>query len=418
MGTRRPVIVYLEDAPRRGGSGAHLRFFSNVRAWCDTGADVHLVRLLRPQDAPWDGDPDFRPASIHEYRVEAPAPRASIAARAAYRAGVPTRGAVDMYFPAARPAAAALRDMSARFPDALHVMEGEALAVGALHGRSDWIWSEHESLTESVVALQAAIPAPERVARRAALGRERRFVSSVERQLVRRASGIMYISERSRAAAAGRSSLPGAYVPLSVAADEALWARPSDDASRPLRLLHLGSVAHLPTFSSLRFLLAEVLPRLSDDAMQRVRLSVVGTYDLAHERCREIAALAGRFSNVEFHGFASALRPVYGEHDAQIIASTEAAGLRTRAIESLARGLPLIATGVAVAGVRHLQPHVHYAPLGDAAASARRLEALIRDRTALPRLAAAGRSLYDTEYSRGAVRDALMRAFHHLLVRG
>src|SRR3954471_16749268 len=69
----RTVVVYLEDAPRRTGSGAHLRFFSNLRGWCDAGVSVHLARLVRPSDGPWDGDPDLPLASVHAFPVETPA---------------------------------------------------------------------------------------------------------------------------------------------------------------------------------------------------------------------------------------------------------------------------------------------------------------------------------------------------------
>jgi glycosyltransferase involved in cell wall biosynthesis len=416
MSLHKDVVIYLEDAPRRGGSGAHLRFFSNVRGWCDAGAVVHLVRLVRGTDGEWRGDGDLPLASMRVVRIEqAEGQRSSILARLAYRLGIPTPGAVRMYFPAAHSISDIFAETAARLPGALHVMEGELLAAAVMHHHESWIWSEHESLDTSVSALHAALPAAERSMRRRALAREQRFAAAVQRRILRRAVGVIYINERSQMQAGdGGHDSTRTFLPLSVADDDALWAEPSESSKEPLRLLHLGSVTHLPTYSSLRFLLGDVFPQLPAEALARIRLTVVGRFDETHPRCQEIARLALPFPHVEFTGFASSLEAVYAAHDAQIVASTEGAGIRTRVVESLARGLPVIASPLAVEGMPGLIAGEHYIPFRDVVEATQRLSRLAEDRSALVAVAAGGRTLYLSRYSRRAVRDGIRQAFGQL----
>lgn len=416
MAPTRPIVIYLEDAPRRTGSGAHLRFFSNVRAWCDAGAAVHLVRLVRATDGEWSGDPDLPLASVHRFPIEeTTGAQASILARIAYRLGIPSAAAVRMYFPPSRSIADALAEMGTRIPGALHVMEGELLAAVAMHQHEQWVWSEHEALDDSIAALQAALTDDQRRVRRAALKREARFAAAVQRRILRRASGIIYISQRS---ARRGSALPErfrVFLPLSIADENESWARPAAAAAAPLRLLHLGSVSHLPTYSSLRYLLGAVFPLVSPRAMARIRLTVVGRFDPRHPRCVEIQQLARSFPNVELSGFATSLRDVYAAHDAQIVASVEGAGIRTRIVESLARGLPVLATPQAVDGMPGFEEGRHYVPLRDPAGAAQTLERLVDDRGAVAAAAVAGTELYRSQYSRAAVRDLVIRTFAPLL---
>jgi glycosyltransferase involved in cell wall biosynthesis len=323
-----------------------------------------------------------------------------------------------MYFPAARSIDVALTEMTTRFPDALHVVEGELPAAVAMRGRRRWIWSEHESLDDSIAALHSALPVEERRVRHTALAREARFVAAMQRRILARANGVIYISDRSsrRAGSRGAARL-GTFLPLSIADEDVRWAEPAASATQPLRLLHLGGVSHLPTYSSLRFLLGVVFPLLSARARARMRLTVVGRFDPAHPRCAEIQQLALPYPDVAFTGFATSLPGVYAAHDAQIVASVEGAGIRTRVVESLARGLPVLATPQAVDGMPGLEAERNYIALRDAADAARTLERLVDDRAPLVSVAAAGLSLYRSRYSRRAVRDLILRTFAPLLDR-
>jgi glycosyltransferase involved in cell wall biosynthesis len=175
-----------------------------------------------------------------------------------------------------------------------------------------------------------------------------------------------------------------------------------------LSLLHLGSISHLPSFTSLQFLLGEVFPRLSAETVRRFRLTVVGTVHEHHERTRQILSLASPFPNIEFAGFATDLREVYAAHHAQIVASTQGAGIRTRVVESLARGMPLIATDRSFSGLPGVEPGAHYAPLpDDPAGAARALEALVQAPESLAHLRDAGRALYRQRLSREVVAGLL-----------
>jgi glycosyltransferase involved in cell wall biosynthesis len=173
-----------------------------------------------------------------------------------------------------------------------------------------------------------------------------------------------------------------------------------------LHLLHLGRLSHLPSYRSLEFLFENVFPLLPPQVLDRIAVHVVGKID-DDERSRRVLALASAYKNVSFIGFVEDITPYYKACDLQLVASTDAAGLRTRIIESFAYGLPVLSTSIGARGIAGLQPNEHLLIADDAEQFVAQLSRLLHSPNILDELSRKGRDFYVTHQSRAVVASTL-----------
>jgi glycosyltransferase involved in cell wall biosynthesis len=112
---------------------------------------------------------------------------------------------------------------------------------------------------------------------------------------------------------------------------------------------------------------------------------------------------------VRFSGFVEDIRSAYRRNDLQVIASTQATGLRTRLIESWAFGMPVLATTVGASGVEHLAPGRNILIADDPRDYARNIKELLHHPERLDEIAVAARQTYEAYYSRRAVAAVLQK---------
>jgi glycosyltransferase involved in cell wall biosynthesis len=159
----------------------------------------------------------------------------------------------------------------------------------------------------------------------------------------------------------------------------------------------------------LKFLLTEVFPLLDADTISRLKLEVVGKSDADCAWTRAIMEMARPYPMVRFSGFVEDIRSAYRRNDLQVIASTQATGLRTRLIESWAFGMPVLATTVGASGVEHLAPGRNILIADDPRDYARNIKELLHHPERLDEIAVAARQTYEAYYSRRAVAAVLQK---------
>jgi glycosyltransferase involved in cell wall biosynthesis len=175
-----------------------------------------------------------------------------------------------------------------------------------------------------------------------------------------------------------------------------------------LRILHLGRTAHLPSYRSLEFLLDQVFPQLPPSILDRLRLLVAGVSDDRDPRSTRIRQLASKYATqVEFLGFVPDLRPLFAEADIQVVASTQASGLRTRVVESWARGLPVLCTTAAADGLVGIEPGVNLLLADTPNQFSQALTTILEFPHQVRNVALAGRTAYDRFYARDVVASSL-----------
>jgi len=394
----------MYGVPRKSSSGAYLRFYSNCRAYLDLGFQVEVVQVVTEADVS-AAAPELPVTWSHV--VAAPPPR-SVTGALMYRAGYPGEAAAAYYF--ARHVAvrreAMLRER--QYPGCLHQFENFCESPIPFLPGINTIWSCHDVVSE-VVALSNRID--QKLASRGASipeRRELRFIRNFERRVARNSRLIVCITPKDRDAIRSEwGYLNAEHLPMSIpevptVVDRTDWVR-----SERLNLLHVGAIAHLPTYRSLEFLLTEVFPRLRKEVLERISLRVAGEILADNSRCQRILALCTPYPQVQLLGKVPDLMPFYASSDLQVAASTEATGLRTRVVESFAFGLPVLSTTAACRGVAGIRSGENIVLADTAEAWVQALESILESPTQLSRLARNARMTYDTMHSSTVVATAL-----------
>lgn len=387
--------------PQRQGSGASLRFYSNVRAYLDLGFDVDVIQVAQQADG---SEPSRDLAPVKWKRIIERAASPTLIGRLSFRAGMPNRAAFQYYYSLHR---VIQREINNRFehePGALFHLEGEHMAsvIPWLSKSIRCIWSLHDLPSAVVsattrIACEAQDRAPAQTEQR-----ELRFAEKAERVVASHAPLILCIADTDRERLRSEWNAQIEYLPMSIPGDGQTridgWLR--DDR---LRILHLGSVSHLPSYRSLEFLFEQVFPQMPESLLERIEMDVVGTVDDQNPRTKRILELARKYSNVTFHGFVSDVVPFYRKSDVQVVASTDATGLRTRTIESFAYGLPVLSTSVGARGIAGLRPGEQLLIADDSRAFVENLSRLLKSPELLSKLSRSGREFYEKNQSRKAV---------------
>lgn len=407
LSEEKRVFVFLNTMPQRQGSGASLRFYSNVQAYLDLGFEVEVIQIATEADGS-QPSPDLSP--VKWTRVIEPAPSPSLPGRLMFRLGMPYRPAVEYYFELHRIVSREAEIRRRQAPAAVYHFEGESIAnvLPWLPRTMRAIWSLHDlpstvSAATTKIACEAQGRTPT-VAER----RDLRFARRVERLMARRAPLVLCIAQHDCDRLReewGCDSVE--YLPMSIPGDGGGRRNGGWLTNGRLRLLHLGSVSHLPSFRSLEFLLEEVFPRLPPQMLERLSMDVVGKLDRENQRAKKILTLARPYPNVSFRGFVDDVVPYYNNSDLQVVASTDASGLRTRTIESFAYGLPVLSTSVGARGIARLNAGEHLLIADDASQFAEKLSHLLKSPETLDRLSQNGRKFYGQNQSRAAVASAL-----------
>lgn len=397
------IFIYMDDWPYSHGSGAHLRFHSNVAAWVDCGWDVTVVRVADQPVAP----PDWPGVNMEEVLIDSTV--ASLPGKLQYRMGYAGAAGCAFYFAKHRAMRKAVAERKRREPRALHQLEGDSLGnVAPFVPGIDYVFSHHDLSAEAMESIYRMAADLEGRPLRNVEKREIRFMEAAELRICRASRLILCISDYDRQVLADRFGLGQAvYFPMSVTPEEAVPAVPRERPDQ-LTLLHVGKINHLPTYRSLEHLLGEVFPLLSQRTLERLRLRVAGRIDEKDPKCRRIMMLAEPYrQQVEMIGFVRDLAAEYARADVQVVASTEVSGLRTRIVESMAWGVPVLSTRLAARGIGGLEDGRNILLADDKAAFAAELERLVERKSNLRAIAEGGRELYRTRNSRAAVAKML-----------
>ena len=400
------VFFFLDFMPQKQGSGASLRFYSNVRAYLDLGYKPEVIQISSQPD---DSVPSEDLRGAEWTKVIEPSAPASLMGRLMFRAGITTQSAVSYYREKHQLAYREVQKRMKQEPKALFHLEGELIAsvLPWLPKTSRTIWSLHD-LPSTVLSATTRI-ACETQSRTPTVSerRELRFASRFERRMAQYASLILCIADYDCERLREWGCRAVEYFPLSIPDEPEVDGTREWKRNGRLRLLHLGSISHLPSYRSLEFLFEKVWPNLPTEMLDRISLDVVGTINSENGRAKKILTLANRFTNVAFHGFVPDINPYYRNADLQIVASTDATGLRTRTIESFAYGLPVLSTAVGARGIAGVKPGEHFLIANDAEEFVKQLSGVLNAPESLSSVSMRARDFYREHQSRAVVASTL-----------
>jgi len=156
------------------------------------------------------------------------------------------------------------------------------------------------------------------------------------------------------------------------------------------------------------------MPQLAPEVLEGLELWVVGTVADSFY-CNRILEIAKPYPQVRFFGFAEDLREMYAQVDVQVVGGVKASGLRTRIIESMVYGVPVLSTTEMAEGLHKLADGENILLAADAADYASRLSRLVSAPPDFDQLACSARKTYDEHYSRKAAMEILREAIQECL---
>ncbi len=170
---------------------------------------------------------------------------------------------------------------------------------------------------------------------------------------------------------------------------------PSDRAG----LFFVGGFWHKPNSDAVRWFVLNIFPRLRLE-MPDLTFSIAGS-----NAGNEVLALAQE-PGVEVLGFVEDLTPLYQKHRVFVAPLRYGAGMKGKVGQSLAYGLPVVATPIGAEGMG-LKDGVHLLVADDESAFAAQVLRLLRNDELWVRLSTAGREHILDRYSIEAVRSQL-----------
>lgn len=403
-GSKR-VFFYTQALPAPTGSGAAIRVWTNLRAYLDLGYQPHVL-FFRPDVESLSAVPGL-PVDVEVEETRPSAPR--LYYKIAFLLRRPLSWELDYSYPYRRIVREAVVANEAAHPGSIHHFEYLDIAVAAVPRlRATTVFSCHDMESQRTDLIQ-------RMRRRIGQGRNGGWRRTLRRRSVQRAEKL---------------AVAHAHLVLSIAAHEcdfmkeqwsaqnvALFPMSCPNEEIPhrsrdwceggiLRLLHIGSLDAYVGFHSLEFLLKEIFPRLPDQLLRSIELEIVGTESSA-ETSQQIRRMASAFSNVRFHGFQESLDSYYSSADLQVVAIPEATGLRTRIVESFARGVPVLSSRDSADGLHGLTDGENIFCAGEPQEYVEVMKQIMKSPTMLTEVARKGRETYDAHYSRKVAASTL-----------
>lgn len=189
--------------------------------------------------------------------------------------------------------------------------------------------------------LPRSLRPPAAAAARRLLRREAAVVRRREVAVARAAAATAVTSPAEAAVLAGRAGVRVLAAPMAVDVDP----RPSTAGAAPTHsAVFLGWGGYAPNVAALRWWRDSVRPHLDAAGGAEVVLTVVGSYAAAQQ-----AELAD--DRLRFAGYVDDLATELRRHRVMVAPITAGAGLKTKVLDGMAQGLPVVATTLGVGGL-------------------------------------------------------------------
>lgn len=415
----KPVYIYMDDnhgvpAPTR--SGSQIRRFTNIRAYLDLGFSVEVVYFKDLTKKRHKTNLKKEGLDFSFTEIDYLPPRPTVFQRIAYHAGFPFETVLDLSF---RMRKAIQREVQVRErsnPGAIHQFEYFSIAsaiVGMKNVKA--IWSCHDLPLDrraKISTMRGEVEKDKKNKIRYLLetrrkNLRRKYMWWIEKAIIEESNLVLMISEEERQDLSKRYDcdsivlLPMSWPQEILPAKNRSWM---EDGK--LRLFHLGKIDAFIGYYSLKFLLGNVFPLLSDVILDRLELNVVGEIGNS-DYSQHILELAKQYPNVRFVGYVDDVLSYYRASDLQVVGSPVSTGLRTRIIESFVYGLPVLSTHAGAAGVLGLQDRKNILLAKDSSSFAALLSDVVRRPEILALLAEGARKTYEQQYSRRVVKRKL-----------
>ena len=201
--------------------------------------------------------------------------------------------------------------------------------------------------------------------------------------------------------------LSGGVGVLPVGLDTAGFRRGEADEERdPREVLFMGELRASFNRDALDYFVRKVFPHLDD--LEDIRVTVVGGELPRH------LAFFGRDPRVEVTGRVPDVRPYLARAACLVVPLRFGGGLRIRILEAMMAGLPVVCTGVAIAGMP-FEPGRDYLAAEQPAEIANQVKRLLADPSLGAEIARNAAAAVEERYAANVQSDRTLELFRHLV---
>jgi sugar transferase (PEP-CTERM/EpsH1 system associated) len=229
-----------------------------------------------------------------------------------------------------------------------------------------------------------------------------------ERTVCERASCVLVSTERE--AQLARRIAPGALVQVLPNGVDTEYFKPAPEASRESAVIFTGDMGYFPNEEAVIYFARQVLPLIRREVAD-VRFLIVGRNP--GRRVQDLSKIGG----VEVTGFVPDVRTWLAKARVAVAPFTITAGIQNKILESMAFGLPVVATSRATQGLS--RPVAGMVDTGDTAEElASKAVVLLRDSELACSKGVDGRRLVMENYSWATAIERLLRLLEEVVTEG
>ena len=218
------------------------------------------------------------------------------------------------------------------------------------------------------------------------LRHEARTLERRERDVARQAEAVSLVAAAEAERLEQRSGVPVACLPMAITLPDTVADVRSSD---PRSIVFVGGLDYFPNEVAVRWFASEVEQRL--DSPPQFLLNVVG-------HAPEQVAAGLRSPAIRFVGYVDNVASELSRHRAFVAPMVEGTGVKTKVLEAMAAGLPVVTTTPGVRGLS-VEDGVHCLVADTGTEFVERLEQLAREPEVAARIGAAGREYVRQHFS-------------------
>lgn len=353
MYSKKHILFYSTIPPDSTGAGNKMRILSNILKYCYSGMEVVLFLInINKSDLRTGIISLLNEKSVKIKFVNIKKEKIQILDKIRYIFGFNKLSILNFLFPYRAGFLNLVKSTNRQYKNSVHHFEYLSLANVAISLNGHFIWSNHDLVSKRHLIVNRY---RQKNFKKKILDLFKSYrLKQVEKMTIQNSSLILCISETEAMYYSDKyNSDYVKYLPFSPPQLKPISSKKYGNKQK-LKIIHLGSLNSIITYSSLSNFFKKILPRLNSIDHEKIELLVVGDSTVG-ERSKKILELSKSYSFVKIFGYHKDLTTVFKEAHCQLVASSISIGARTRIIESFGYGIPVLSTVSASKGIHGLK---------------------------------------------------------------